>query len=85
LNLSILNTLSGQSMWAVKEKGSKFFRADPLAAQVQAGNVYLLRGEWNYGFIMQCSEFTGEEGGKDDRVDAASLAFSRIVRLGYLK
>ncbi len=80
MTLSILESLKGYSMWAIKPKGSKLFRADPLAAQLQAGNVYLVRGEWNYPFIKECSEFTGDEGGKDNRVDSASLAYNMLCR-----
>lgn len=80
MTLSVINALSGYSMWPVKEKGSKLFRADPLAGMCQAGNVYLLEGEWNYSFVVECCEFTGEEGDKDNRVDAASLAFNQLMR-----
>lgn len=80
MTVNIINALKGYSMWGVKPKGSKLFRADPLAGQTQAGNVYLLRGEWNYPFILECCEFTGEEGGKDNKVDAASLAYNMLCR-----
>lgn len=80
MTLSVLNALKGYSMWPVKEKGSKLFRADPLAAMLQAGDVYLLEAEWNYQFVTECCEFTGDEDGKDNRVDAASLVFNMLYR-----
>lgn len=80
MTLSILDALKGYSMWAVKAKGSKLFRADPLAAQTEAGNVYLVRGAWNSSFVAECCEFTGEEGGRDNKVDAASLAYNQLMR-----
>lgn len=80
MTLSVIEALSGYSMWAVKPKGSKAFRADPLAAQCEAGNVYLVRGDWNNAFVMECCEFTGEEGGKDNQVDAVSLAYNMLTR-----
>lgn len=80
MTLSILEALTGYSMWAVKPKGSKRFRADPLAAQTEAGNVYLVEGEWNAAFVAECCGFTGEEGGIDNKVDAVSLAFNQLMR-----
>jgi predicted phage terminase large subunit-like protein len=80
MNLSILQALKGYSMWAAKEKGSKYFRADPLAGMCQAGDVYILEAEWNHGFVMELCEFTGEEGGKDNKVDAASLTANQLFR-----
>lgn len=80
MTVNVINALQGYSMWAVRPKGSKLFRADPLAGQTQAGNVYLVRGDWNYSFIMECCEFDGEEGGKDNKVDAVSLAYNRVIR-----
>ena len=80
MTLSVITALAGYSMWPVKEKGSKAFRADPFAAKCQAGDVYILEGEWNYSFVSECCEFTGEEGGKDNRVDAASLVFNMLYR-----
>lgn len=80
MTLSVMNALKGYSMWPVKEKGSKLFRADPLAAMMQAGDVYMFEADWNYAFVTECCEFTGEEGGKDNRVDAASLCFNMLMR-----
>lgn len=80
MTVSVLDALKGYSMWPIKPKGSKLFRADPFAGQAQAGNVYLVRGDWNYSFVKECSEFTGEEGGIDNKVDGASLAYNMLMR-----
>lgn len=46
----------------------KITRAGPLEPIFEAGNVYLFKGEWNYDFIEECSQFPG--GTHDDQVDA---------------
>jgi len=59
------------------ESGAKQDRARPLAAQAEAGNLYLLRGPWNDALIQ---EFTSFPSGKlKDRVDAASRAFAWLI------
>jgi len=58
--------------------GDKVVRAEPLAAQVQAGNVKLVRGRWNAVFLDELAAFPF--GTHDDQVDAASGAFSKLGR-----
>lgn len=57
--------------------GDKSTRARPLAAQAQIGNVKILRGDWNRVFVDECRSFPN--GRHDDQVDAASLAFNKVV------
>jgi len=54
--------------------GDKRVRAMPLAAQVNAGNVFLLRGPWNKQFMAELAEF--DHGKHDDQVDSADGAFN---------
>jgi len=54
------------------ESGSKEDRARPLAAQSEAGNLFLLRGPWNDSFISEAIMFPN--GTNTDQVDAASRA-----------
>lgn len=77
---AFVSLLAGYSVKAVKETGSKALRADPLAAQVNAGNVRLVRGEWNRAFVEELRQFTGAEGNTDDQVDAAAGAFSELAK-----
>ena len=58
-------------------EGSKIARARPLAAQAEIGNVKLLRGPWNKDFIDEAQIFPN--GRHDDQIDAASLAFAKLV------
>ena len=59
------------------ETGSKATRAAPLAAQVEAGNVFMVRGEWNQAFVDELRMFPN--GSFDDQVDACSRAFHRLL------
>lgn len=74
---ALIGLLSGFSARAEHATGSKEQRADPFAAQAEAGNVRLLKGAWNYAFL---SELAGFPMGKwDDQVDAVSGAFAQLV------
>jgi phage terminase large subunit-like protein len=57
-----------------KTTGSKELRADPLSSQLNAGNVKLVKGDWNKAFIEEFRKFP--RGKHDDIVDATSLAFN---------
>lgn len=57
--------------------GDKIERAEPFAVQWQAGNVRLLRADWNRAFIEELRAFPN--GANDDQVDAAAGAFSKLV------
>ena len=52
-------------------------RAEPYAAQVQGGNVLLVRGAWNRDFIDEHVSFP--VGRAKDQVDAASAAFNLLT------
>lgn len=75
--------LSGYSVRTERASGSKESRADPFSAQVNAGNVKLLRGAWNHAFKEELRAFPN--GTHDDIVDAASDAFTELSRLRSAK
>jgi predicted phage terminase large subunit-like protein len=58
--------------------GKKEVRADPYSSQVNAGNVYLVRGTWNKPFIEVHRQFPN--GAHDDDVDAAADAFNLLTQ-----
>ena len=66
--------LSGHVVSSHPVTGDKVTRAEPFAAQVNVGNVVLLRGEWNDAYIDELRNFPN--GKHDDQVDASSEAFS---------
>ncbi|MFN3652344.1 MAG: phage terminase large subunit [Armatimonadota bacterium] len=60
--------------------GDKQSRADPFAAQVEAGRVRLVEGAWNSPYREELAAFPlGEH---DDQVDASSGAFNRLAGRG---
>lgn len=73
---SIIGENAGYRISAERETGAKDTRAEPFAAQLEAGNVYLLRGPWNEAFI---DELCGFPQGNDDQVDAAAGAFNHLA------
>lgn len=72
--------LAGFRVEADRVTGDKVTRAEPYAAQVQGGNVYLVRGEWNRAFIGEHETFPA--GQYKDQVDAAAGAFNRLAGAG---
>ena len=60
-----------------KVTGSKELRAEPYAAQVQAGHVRLVAAPWNRAFIDEHELFPN--GPYKDQVDASGGAFAKLV------
>lgn len=54
---------------------NKVRHADPLAAAFEAGNVVVVKGEWNEPFIRELVVFP--RGSNDDQVDGASGAYAK--------
>ncbi len=69
--------LAGFRVSASPETGSKLIRAQPVAAQVAAGNFAALKAEWNAAFLAELEEFP--QGRRDDQVDALSRAFGALA------
>lgn len=68
--------LAGYHVTASPETGAKATRATPVAAQLAAGTLLMLRAEWNQALIDELREFP--VGRKDDQVDALSRAFAML-------
>ncbi len=69
--------LAGFAVESSPESGDKVTRAEPFAAQVNVGNVLMLRGAWNQALIDELRVFPN--GSHDDQVDALSRAFAGLV------
>ena len=69
--------LAGWRVVASPESGAKAVRAMPVASQVNAGTVSVLRGGWNRAFLEELRDFPG--GAKDDQVDALGRAFGMLA------
>ena len=74
--LATIRNLKGFPYYADRPTGDKVYRADPFAAQVNAGNVWVMRGDWNRALIEEMRLFPN--GKYKDQVDALSGAFSKM-------
>jgi predicted phage terminase large subunit-like protein len=74
---AIAARLAGYKLSISREAGSKAARARPVAAQVEARNVALVRGLWNRNLLDELKSFP--HGAKDDQVDALSRAFAMLI------
>lgn len=77
-NLSVL--LVGHDVRFSLDSGKKEVRAEGLSAQAEAGNVCIVEGPWNREFLDEMTTFP--MGRYKDQVDAASRAFSELVKMG---
>jgi predicted phage terminase large subunit-like protein len=69
--------LAGFTVRSSPETGAKLTRAGPVAAQVEAGNLSVVRAPWNRPFLEELRDFP--HGRKDDQVDALSRAFMTLA------
>jgi predicted phage terminase large subunit-like protein len=74
-----IRNLAGYRAHADKVTGSKRLRAEPFAAQVQAGNVLLYAGPWVADFRDECEVWP--QGQYQDQVDAAAGAFIKLQNM----
>lgn len=75
--LYLTRKLAGYPVTTSPESGDKTTRAEPLAAQINVGNVLMLRGPWNDALLNEMRLFPN--GTHDDQVDACSRAFAEIM------
>jgi predicted phage terminase large subunit-like protein len=73
----LIAMLAGFSAYAEPETGDKAIRAEPFAAQCEAGNVDIVIGAWTEAYLDELCLFPGG-GSYADQVDASSGAFARL-------
>jgi predicted phage terminase large subunit-like protein len=71
---AVTKLLAGFDVKISKPSEDKVTRAKPVSAQVEAGNVYVLRAPWNDAFFTEAENFP--EGANDDQIDGLSGAFN---------
>ena len=76
--LAFAKLLAGFDVRFSPESGDKETRANPVSAQAEAGNVKLVRGEWNTDFLEELALFPG--GTFKDQTDALSRAFGELLK-----
>ncbi|WP_076956958.1 phage terminase large subunit [Teichococcus deserti] len=69
--------LAGYRLNQTRDTGDKETRAKPFASQVNMGNVWMLKAEWNDALIEELAVFPS--GRHDDQVDALSRAFNDLM------
>tara|TARA_Y100000310_G_scaffold251930_1_gene258554 strand:+ start:1556 stop:2941 length:1386 start_codon:yes stop_codon:yes gene_type:complete len=72
-----IRNLAGFRVKADKVTGDKEVRAEPYANQVEIGNVFLLKAEWNKDFLHEHESFP--VGRYKDSVDATAGAFNKLI------
>ena len=77
---STIRNLSGFRAKAERATGDKAVRAEPYSVQVEAGNVILVKSDWNKAFIEEHKTFP--VGKYKDQIDAASGAFNKLAGRG---
>jgi predicted phage terminase large subunit-like protein len=75
--LHMTRMLAGYPVHTSPESGDKVTRAEPLAAQVNVGNVLMLRGAWNDELIAEMRLFPN--GAHDDQIDGLSRASEALM------
>lgn len=70
--------LSGFVVKLLKVSTDKITRASPFSSQCEAGNVKILKGDWNDAFLSELESFP--KGKFDDVVDSASGAFNLLTQ-----
>jgi len=75
--LYLTRKLAGYPVHTSPESGDKVTRAEPLAAQINVGNVLMLKAPWNDALISEMRLFPN--GAHDDQIDALSRAFERLI------
>lgn len=73
----LIGKLAGYVAKSSPETGDKEVRAQPFAAQAEAGNVDVVEGDWNKEYLDELCVFPA--GKYDDQVDGTSRAFNTLV------
>lgn len=77
---TVTTTLKGHAIFSDRPSGQLLWRAQPLAAQAQVGNVRLVRGPWNEAWLREMHAFDGTPKCIDDQVASAAGGFNMLMR-----
>jgi predicted phage terminase large subunit-like protein len=70
--------LAGFNVSSERPSKDKETLASPFAAQVNGGNVVIVRGAWNREYVNEMRDFP--QGKNDDQIDASATAFNKLTR-----
>jgi len=71
-----IKELAGFNVKAERPTGEKTARAEPFASQMEAGNVYMVKADWNKDYLDELRLFPA--GSHDDQVDGSSGGFNKL-------
>ena len=74
---ALTRLLAGFHVTSKPVSGDKITRARPFAAQVNVGNVDMVRGSWNDALMKEMRDFPN--GLHDDQIDGLSLAYDELT------
>lgn len=77
----LIRLLAGFTATAYRATKDKISRASPVSAQAEAGNIKVLKANWNENFFRELENFP--DGLHDDIVDALSGAFLMHTESSY--
>lgn len=69
--------LAGWDVEGVPVSGDKMVRSQGFATQVNAGNVVILKADWNKPYVSELAGFP--QVGHDDQVDSSGGSFNEII------
>lgn len=72
-----VRNLAGYNVRLERVTGDKATRASPYSAQIEAGNVWLIKAQWTRDFINEHETFPN--GKYKDQVDASAGAFNKLA------
>jgi predicted phage terminase large subunit-like protein len=72
-----VKNLEGYDVHTEPSSGDKIVRAEPFAAQCEAGNVKIVKGAWNAPYLTELTSFP--TGKNDDQVDGSSGGFNKLA------
>lgn len=76
--LSLTRQLAGFIVRSSPETGDKITRFGPFSSQAEAGNVRVLRGDWNDRWCTELESFP--TGAHDDDADSTSRVFNALMQ-----
>jgi predicted phage terminase large subunit-like protein len=77
------STLQGYDYLGIPASGAKQLRWNPLAAQAESGNVFLVAGPWNKDFLSEITHVPNWA--NDDQADAASGGYNAAAGTDHIQ
>jgi predicted phage terminase large subunit-like protein len=75
--MALTRMLAGYIVKTIPVSGDKVVRSGAMAAQINAGNVFLIQAAWNQPYVQILRVFPS--GAHDDDVDASADAFNELT------